>query len=57
MNNINLLIDKSEKESIVKQRKKIANEGLTLGSDFEDKLSILAKEVLLNVKHQYLIVN
>jgi len=57
MNNINLLIDESEKESIVKQRKKIASEGLSVESDFEDKLSVLAKELLLNVKHQHFFVS
>ena len=52
-----MLIDKSDEESIVAKRKKIANEGLREESFVEDKLSDLAKEVLLNVKHQHLFVN
>lgn len=57
MNNINVLIDKSDQESIVAKRKKITNEGLREESFVEDNLSDLAKEVLLNIKHQHLFVN
>jgi len=56
-NNINLIINGSSNKTIVQQRKIVVKEEVMPESDFENKLSVLALEMLTNVKNQYLFLS